>query len=140
MNVQEIMTRQLLWTAPSTSVWDALQTMEEASIHELPVVDDDQLVGIVTQRDLERMLGPRARQPPPTNMPDVRSRPTVRQGMSSPAISVTEQTPLAQACQILADARIGSLPVVGEDGGLVGLLSVTDVLRYMARSLRETRG
>lgn len=136
MNVREIMTRQLLCTAPGTSVWDALQTMEEAAIHELPVVDGGQLVGIVTQRDLERMLGPRAQNPPPADMPDVRSRPTVDSCMSSPVISVREQTPLADACQRMADARISTLPVLDESGGLVGLVSVTDVLLEMARLLR----
>jgi acetoin utilization protein AcuB len=52
--------------------------------------------------------------------------------MSSPPVTVGAEVPVEQAARILADRKIGCLPVIDRDGRLVGLVTETDVLRYFA--------
>jgi CBS domain-containing protein len=89
-------------------------------IHYLPVVDDGRLVGIVNADDV---LGTRRPGPPAEDVAAVMSTPVVSIG---PAASFTE------AMCVMADRRIGALPVV-EDGRVVGILTQSDIVSAVAR-------
>ncbi|MFA8301020.1 MAG: IMP dehydrogenase [Hyphomicrobiales bacterium] len=108
-------------TLPNNAlVRDALQLMEKFSIGGIPVVDNkDHLVGIVTNRDLrfERNLG----------------RPVVEVMTSEGLITVAEFTTFEQAADILQEHRIEKLPVVNNDGRLVGLITYKDIIKIKER-------
>ena len=108
---------------------DAVMSMER--IRHLPVLRAGKVVGVVSQRDLFRSalgtalaLGIRR--------PDELMRAvTVRDVMSSPAVTVAPEVYVRDAARTMAERRIGCLPVVEEER-LVGILTESDIYRYVA--------
>ena len=95
------------------TVTQALEVIERRNVHHLPVVNDrGLLVGIITERDLLR----------------AKSSEIVEDLMERRVITVTEYTPLENAARIMADHKIGSLPVM-RDGKMVGIITQTDIIR-----------
>jgi acetoin utilization protein AcuB len=106
------------------SLEDKLSTVEakmrEGDFRAVPVVKDDAVVGIITDRDLRRLTG----------MLDTTR---VKEAMSENIITITANTPVNEAARLLRQRKIGGLPVV-EDGKLVGMITVTDVLEALTET------
>ncbi len=108
--------------------------MRQRGCRRLPVVEAGKLVGIISNIDLRRA----------TNSPLVlRERwydeflldhITVRGCMTPDPVTVTSQTPLVAAAKLMRDRKIGGLPVL-DDGRLVGIVTETDLLNYLIRTL-----
>ena len=128
MQVRDAMTRQVATVAPTTSALAALRMMSGRRIRHLPVVDSDELVGIVSDRDLT----PAIRTPPSA---DLRAR-TVGRLMSSPVQSVRPDDDLLAATRQLLAWRISALPVV-DHGRVVGILTTTDCLEAMVSAIGD---
>ena len=116
------------------SVGDRLSTVEDimtlGGVRHMPVVRAGRLVGVVSERDLLRAslssLDPR-RQERRAFLEAI----DISQVMSAPPVVVDSDAPVEEAARIMADNKIGCLPVVqGEE--LVGMLTETDLLRYFA--------
>jgi acetoin utilization protein AcuB len=128
--VREWMTEPVVAVKPRDSLRAARQLMAEHRINQLPVVKDDRLVGIVTDRDLRDAY--------PSSMEIYRGRGIdrfadsyrVEEVMTFNVISVTPDTSLAEAIGLLRRHRIGALPVV-EKGKLVGILARSDILDHL---------
>ena len=113
--------------------------MRLGRIRHMPVVDGDQLVGILSQRDLFRagissVLRFRA-----GAEREWLAKIVVSEVMAAPVISVTSDRTLREAVALMLDKRIGCLPVV-DDGALVGLLSESDLLHLFDQMLRDSGG
>jgi CBS domain-containing protein len=114
--VGEIMTRNLLTARPDQSVLEVVQLLAKNRITGLPVVDaDDRLIGVVSESDIIGKAGE-----------------TVADIMTHGAWTVTEDTPLGEAAEILLRRRIRRLPVVRGDNELVGLVSRGDLIIFFA--------
>jgi acetoin utilization protein AcuB len=134
--VQDVMTRDPARVAPGDPIRVAIDRMRERNCRRLPVVEQDRLVGIVSDRDLRRA----------TNSPLVLrerwydefmlDRIPVRACMSETPTTVTPQTPVTEAAMILRNRKIGGLPVV-EDDHLVGIITETDLLDFLIRMLER---
>jgi acetoin utilization protein AcuB len=123
MLVQSVMTRSVVTTDPTHSVQSARQLMFAGRFRHLPGVDQDKLVGIVSDRDLDGSDCSHAR------ISDV---------MHSNVIVVTPDTPVEVAAELMVDNKIGALPVVeaGTDAeALVGIVSQTDLFVVLAHLL-----
>jgi CBS domain-containing protein len=116
------------------SVGDRLSTVEDimtlGGVRHMPVVRAGRLVGVVSERDLLRAslssLDPR-RQERRAFLEAI----DISQVMSAPPVVVDSDAPVEEAARIMADNKIGCLPVLrGEE--LVGMLTETDLLRYFA--------
>jgi len=116
------------------SVGDRLSTVEDimtlGGVRHMPVVRAGRLVGVVSERDLLRAslssLDPR-RQERRAFLEAI----DISQVMSSPPVIVDSDAIVEEAARIMADNKIGCLPVLrGEE--LVGMLTETDLLRYFA--------
>ena len=119
MLVIERMTTTPVTIAGGLTVAQALEVIERRNVHHLPVVNDrGALVGIITERDLLRAKGDEV----------------VENLMERRVITVTEYTPLENAARIMADHKIGSLPVV-RDGKLVGIITQTDLFKVFLELL-----
>jgi len=94
--------------------------MHEGEFRTVPVVRDDAVIGIITDRDLRKFTG--------------RLDTTlVKDAMTEHVITVTRDTPLREAARLLRERKIGGLPVA--DGGkLTGMITITDVLQALAES------
>ncbi|MBE2233884.1 MAG: CBS domain-containing protein [Anaerolinea sp.] len=139
MFIGNIMTPEVITTTPASSIGAAIELMRQHSIRRLPVLEDERLVGIVTDRDLRQA----------TNSPLVlRERwyseflleaIKVRSCMTPDPITVTPATPVAQAAQLLRRHKIGGLPVVdvGQADRLVGMVTITDMLDCLIELLTQ---
>jgi CBS domain-containing protein len=107
----------------AASALDAVRQMVGANIGSLLVTDGDEVTGIVTERDFLR----RVAQEGPTDE-DV----TVRDIMSSPLVVVSPETEIDECMAVMTDRRIRHLPVV-DDGDVVGIVSIGDVVKFRSR-------
>jgi acetoin utilization protein AcuB len=119
------MSRPAVTVAPGAPIGEALHLMTVRRIHYLPVIEDTALVGIVNADDL---LGTRRSGPLPGD--------DVAAVMSAPVVSIGPGASLGEAMRLMADRRIGALPVV-EGGRVVGILTQSDIVAAVAG--RESR-
>lgn len=138
MNVQDltvtrVMSRTLVAVEPDESPLMAWEIMRRADVHHLPVVDRHGcLRGVLTREDLTaRWSGGPAEQ----SRARVHSLLTERR-----CPHVTLGTRLADAAAAMIDAGVDAIPVLGESNRLVGMVTVTDVLRAMAGRIIEEEG
>ena len=124
-SVDELMATALHVIAPSTALADAWHLMSEQHVRHLPVVDDGQPVGLVSDRDLRRALGDGATDETP-----------VSSVMAGEMLEIVAGSPLGEAAFLMTLSKVSALPVL-DDGKLVGLLTLTDLLENCLESLRE---
>jgi CBS domain-containing protein len=111
------MTSNVRAAAPTDSLADAAQAMKQEDVGSLPVVQDDRLVGILTDRDIVLRAVAERVDPQSIHVGDVASRELV---------TVAPEQDLDEALALMARNRVRRLPVV-EDGRLVGVLAQADV-------------
>lgn len=123
------MTKRPITTHPDTPIDDALKLMRESKVRRLPVLDKKgKLVGIVTEKDLLYVSPSPATSLSVYELHYLISKIKVQDVMAKGVITVTEYTPLEEAARIMADNKIGSLPVMRDDK-LVGIITETDVFK-----------
>lgn len=140
MLVAERMTRTPIITiTPDMSVPDALRLMRDKKIRRLPVLDaQGKLVGIVSDKDLLLVAPSPATTLAIWEITDLLSKLKVEKVMTRDVITVTEDTPLEEAARIMADRKIGGLPVM-QAGRLVGIITETDLFKAFLQMLGGRR-
>ncbi len=128
MLVGERMSHPVIFTAPDVPIHEALNLMRSEQIRRLPVIKDGKLVGIVTDNDLLN-----ASPSPVTSLSIwelnyLISKITVKDVMTKQVLTVTEDTPIENAARVMADHKIGGLPVIRGDK-VVGILTETDLFK-----------
>jgi len=131
------MTEDPVTIAPHAKVREAVRLLQSMEIRHLPVVDDDELVGMLSDRDLrgvslphlidERWFG------------DLRHAmdEAVASVMSSDVLSVEAEADATEIIDLMLEHKVGAVPVVDADGNLVGIVSYMDVLRELAALARD---
>jgi len=135
MKVVDVMTNDPLTVSPIETVGKADELMAENSIRQIPVVDDGELVGIVTDRDIRSFLSGAL-----VESSDIREkalRTSVRDIMTAEPRFLAPDDDLQDAVEILVEEKFGAIPVVDDAEGLVGIVSYVDVLRYFLNRLQE---
>ncbi len=135
MLVGERMTRNPVTIEETASIDDGLHLMRERKVRRLPVLDaSGKMVGIVSDKDLLHAAPSPATSLSVHELHYLLAKLTIKQVMSSPVISVSSDTPLEEAARVMADNKIGGLPVLdGEQ--LVGIITETDVFKILAELL-----
>jgi acetoin utilization protein AcuB len=135
MLVGERMTNLVLTVSPEESVQEALVSMRKEHIRRFPVVDKKgKLVGIVSESDLLNASPSEATSLSVWEISYLVSKITVERVMTKDVITVTEDTPIEEAARIMADKKIGALPVMkGEK--LVGIITETNLFRIFLELL-----
>ena len=134
IRVADWMTETVLAVETFDSISIARQLMAKHRINQLPVLDNDIVVGIVTDRDLRDAY--------PTSMMIDRGKAidrfadsvTVEEVMSHDVFTVRPDTPLKKAVGLLRRHRIGSLPVI-KNRDLVGIITRSDILDFVLSGL-----
>jgi CBS domain-containing protein len=128
-SVGEIMRREFV----SLQAGDRLDFVEDVMalgrIRHLPVLKDGKLVGIVSQRDLLANSLSKALDFDAQDRRSFLKSVDVSEAMTADVITVDERTAVDEAARLMIRHRIGCLPVVDAEGGLVGLVTETDLLR-----------
>jgi CBS domain-containing membrane protein len=136
--MRDIMSQELVTLAEDDTLADARRCMEQGRIRHLPVVRRGKLVGLVTHRDLLAasfsMLLDRSERAER----NLFSRTAVREVMQD-AIAVSPDTSVREATRLLIDNKFGCLPVITDDGTLVGIVTEADLVRLAARMLEAIR-
>jgi acetoin utilization protein AcuB len=127
MLVGERMTRPVLSVSPDTPIQDALAKMRKARVTRFPVLNKKgRLVGIVSEDDLLHASPSDVTSLSVWEINYLLSKITVERVMTTDVITVTEDTPLEEAARIMADHRVGGLPVV-KGKAVVGMITQTDL-------------
>jgi acetoin utilization protein AcuB len=113
---------------PEITVPEAAQIMKKGGFRRLPVVKEDRVVGIVTDRDLKEAMPSDANSLSIWELNYLISKLTVGEIMTRNPITVSDTLPLQAAAKLMLEHKVGGLPVERE-GRLVGIITVTDVLR-----------
>ena len=139
MLVRELMTPNPVTVRPDTPVPDALRLMRERKVRRLPVIDSHgRLVGIVSDKDLLYASPSPATTLAVWEIPELLGKLKVEKVMTHDVITVAEKTPLEEAARIMADKKIGGLPVMqGPD--LVGIITETDLFKSLLELLGGRR-
>lgn len=147
MRVAELMTSKVFTVEPHDLIDRVFFLIHYEKIRHIPVIEKGKLVGIVSDRDLYKALGPKSN----SNALEVNKDHTqlhvvsqkVAHIMHRGVYTVTPETLASEAAAMMVEHRIGALPVTEKDK-LVGILSSTDILRVFsklehAREAREQR-
>jgi acetoin utilization protein AcuB len=128
MLVRDWMTKEPLIATPKTSVEEAIRIMRQNRVRHLPVVkkDGDTIVGIVTQTDLLQASPSPATSLSVWEINFLLAKMQVRDAMTEKVIVVEEECPLEEAALVMAEHKIGCLPVV-RGRRLVGIITETDL-------------
>ncbi len=127
--VKDLMTTQLFTLLESDSLYTAKQIMEMARVRHVPIVDaKDNFIGLITHRDMLSVAVSRLSDIDATTQDELDAGIPLREIMRSDVATVTTDTQLRDAAQMLLEHKYGCLPVV--DGGkLVGIITEADFLR-----------
>lgn len=130
LRIEELMTTGVIALKEGDTVGTADEQMVHADIRHLPVVDaGHHVVGIVSNRDLARALAsPRGKQQ------------RIGEIMTRDVLTVRSDLPAYRAAEIMIDRKIGSLPVVGDDDVMIGIVTETDFLAVANQALHGRTG
>ena len=134
--VRDCMTVDPATVGPQDSLQKVVELLRRRDIRSVPVVEDGKLIGIVTDRDV-RQVAPAY--PLFRDEDEIRrytENLTVTAAMTADPMTIAANAPLVEAAKILETYRISALPVV-ENQKLVGILSVTDLLRAFIEQNQE---
>lgn len=136
MTVSRWMTRTVITIDQDDPVSLAFHLLLVNDIRHLPVLSEGRPVGIITDRDLKEALLPSDPSSKGHRSYHRIKHVKAKKIMTPNPIFVTPDTPIEEAAQILYERKISCLPVRGADGGLVGILTVTDLLRAFIEFMR----
>jgi CBS domain-containing protein len=138
MLVREVMTAQPVTVRTDTPVKEALALLDRHSITMLPVLSPAGIiVGVVTEADLIRdVVKPdvRTHMIPPQRGQTLLPPHAVVEVMNHQTVTVTADTDLAEAANLMTGTAVKSLPVIDEHHRVVGVVSRRDIVRVLARS------
>jgi CBS domain-containing protein len=128
--VSEIMMGSPVTLKPDDTLDLANDIISLGRIRHIPVVDGGKLIGIISERDLmgaaaNRIFGLKQR-----SKSALLKSVLIKDIMRKRVVTVDPDTPITNAAHLMADKKIGCVPVLSE-GALVGLVTTTDVLRYV---------
>jgi acetoin utilization protein AcuB len=135
MLVGDRMTKRPITITEDTGIDKALELMHSEKVRRLPVLNKQgQLVGIVSELDLLKASPSPATSLSIYELPYLLSRIKMRDIMTKDVVTVTEDTPLEEAALIMAENKIGGMPVMRGDK-LVGIITETDLFKIFLEML-----
>ena len=126
--VKDHMTRKPLTVPPGEDVRVAFSRITDLMVRQAPVVENGKVIGIITDRDLRLAVAQTV---------DGLSL-SVASVMTPDPITVSPDMHLKEAARIISRNKFNALPVVGPDGGLLGLLTTTDILNGLVKALDDS--
>ena len=123
MNLKEIMTPEVVTIDPDASIQQAAQMMASLDIGLLPVMANDDLLGVITDRDITIRAAARGLDP---------KRTQVRHIMTETAICGSSGQEIAQGAKQMMNHQIRRLPILDDNQRLVGIVSLGDLVKGLA--------
>ena len=130
MFVSDWMTRKVFIIAPDSSVSDAVRLMKEKKIKHIPVIKDERLKGIISDRDIKEFSPSKATSLDMYELHYLLATTKVKDLMKTRVFTTTPDTPVEEAAMSMYDNSIGSLPVL-DNNKVVGIISDKDIFRVL---------
>ena len=138
MTVQEIMTTDVTTVQETEMLLDAAMIFARSSLRHLPVLRDSLLVGVITERDVKRFAPGVLSGVTSGKYNEIMETTPLSRVMTRDPMTLKPSQDVADAAEVFSTKRFGCLPVV-DDCKLVGIVTTTDMLRLMARIMKERR-
>jgi CBS domain-containing protein len=127
MQLTDVMSTNLVSVSPETRIGDAARKMVDSDVGAAIVLaPGDELVGVITERDLMRCVSE-----------GIEPNRPVSDRMTRHVLTASPTTELAEAMALMVDGHFRHLPVVNEDGNVIGLASMRDLMAYTSLRLRH---
>lgn len=123
MTVRTVMTESPACCTPKTSLTDVARLMVDNDCGQIPVVEDTtsrKLAGVITDRDIATRIVAKGKNSAEACACDC---------MTTECVTVTPDTSLEECCEVMEDRKIRRVPVVDASGGVVGIVSLADIVR-----------
>ena len=130
MLVGDRMSKPVITVPPDMPIIEALNMMKKDHIRRAPVVHNGKLVGIVSDKDLLNASPSQATSLSVWELNYLLSKITVKDVMTKKVLTIQETTPIEEAARILADNKIGGMPVMRGDE-VVGMITETDLFKML---------
>lgn len=127
MLVKEYMTADPIALNPEEDVTKAFNTLLENRVRQAPVVENGELVGMVSDRDLRMAMVQNLKM---NNL-------TVGFVMTKDPVTIVEDCKMTDASKILGIGKFNAIPVVEESGKLKGIISTTDIIKCFLDNTEE---
>ena len=118
MQLKDVMTREVEVISPDASIEEAARTMDRLNVGPLPVCDGEQLVGMVTDRDITVRATSAGKDPRTA---------TVREVMSKDVLYCFDDQDVSEAARLMESQQVRRVPVLDHSRRLVGIVSLGDV-------------
>ncbi len=126
MQLTDVMSTEIVSVTPESTIGDAAHRMVDADTGASVVIDDaDELVGMITERDLLRCFGEGI----DPGMP-------VEDRMTRHVLTAGPSTEIPEAIALMVDGHFRHLPVVNDAGHVIGMVSMRDLMTYTSMRLR----
>jgi CBS domain-containing protein len=146
MHVADVMTRKVKTVPPDATLKEVAAILTELRVSGLPVVESGRVVGVVSEADIllkergpkperHRLLGHVLADGDPLAA-KLEAR-TAGEAMTSPAVTITPDRSVARAASLMIERAVNRLPVVDDDGAIVGIVTRADLVRAFVRSDEE---
>ena len=144
--VKDVMTTQVVAVRKAASFKEMAVKMRDSRIGAFPVLDDGgRVIGVVSAADMLNKEADLATGPEPLSSllrfgdREKAAGVTAAELMTSPAVTIGPDAPVAEAARLMRDRRVKRLPVTSHTGHLIGIISRADVLRIFARPDADIR-
>jgi CBS domain-containing protein len=121
--IRDLMTRSPRTVDSGSSAVEAARFMRDEDVGLIPIVESDRLVGTVTDRDIAVRLVAEGKSPEKTQVADIASRELV---------TIDPDQDVEEAFRLMAKHQVRRLPVVEEDGKLVGIVAQADIAKHVS--------
>lgn len=129
--VSVIMTKNVHTVNLSDELADVVQTLKKHKIRHIPVVDGKDVVGIISRTDINRLTFGSLFENQDGADEAILSMLSVSQVMSSNPRLVKATTTIREVAEIFANEEFHALPVTDDQGKLVGIVTTTDIIKYL---------
>ncbi|MGH3024019.1 MAG: CBS domain-containing protein [Gaiellaceae bacterium] len=143
MRVTDAMSGNVVTVSPETSLKDAAELLAGHQISGLPVVDQENVIGVISEADIVARTTGRRESPgllreifAGRKGPDQVEQTRVAEAMTSPAVTIAPDRPVAEAARLMIDKKVNRLPVI-EGSHLVGIVTRADLVRAFVRPDEE---
>ena len=131
MLVKNWMSQNVVSIDAGVSMLDAVNTIKKFNIRMLPVMEKSKLVGIITDRDLKRASASDATTLEVHELLYLLAKIRVKSIMTSSPITIRPDQTVDEAAEVMWSHKISGLPVVNNEGALIGIITKTDIFRFM---------
>lgn len=129
MEVAEIMQKKVFSVGASSSLLDAASIMHEKNIRHLPIVEHNEVVGILSERDLRGFLEELYQSTRETSEGLRRKNISIREVMQNKPLTVDPSADIVDVIDLMIDNKVGAVVVADELGQLKGIISYEDILK-----------